>query len=60
MAPSPGAYRYGLAAGPSSWAACGCVFIGSCTNGFSDLRAAASIAAGRQVASGIKAFVVPI
>ena len=35
-------------------------FIGSCTNGrLSDLRAAASIAAGRQVASGIKAFVVP-
>ena len=35
-------------------------FIGSCTNGrLSDLRAAAAIAAGRQVASGIKAFVVP-
>ena len=35
-------------------------FIGSCTNGrLSDLRAAAAIATGRQVASGIKAFVVP-
>ena len=35
-------------------------FIGSCTNGrLSDLRAAAAIAIGRQVASGIKAFVVP-
>ena len=35
-------------------------FIGSCTNGrLSDLRAAAAVAAGRQVASGIKAFVVP-
>ena len=35
-------------------------FIGSCTNGrLSDLRAEAAVAAGRQVASGIKAFVVP-
>jgi len=35
-------------------------FIGSCTNGrISDLRAAASVARGRHVASGIKAFVVP-
>ncbi|BDA74975.1 3-isopropylmalate dehydratase, large subunit [Rivularia sp. IAM M-261] len=35
-------------------------FIGSCTNGrISDLREAAKIAQGRQVASGIKAFVVP-
>ena len=35
-------------------------FIGSCTNGrLSDLQAAASVARGRQVASGIKAFVVP-
>ncbi len=35
-------------------------FIGSCTNGrISDLREAAKIAKGRQVASGIKAFVVP-
>ena len=35
-------------------------FIGSCTNGrLSDLRAAADVARGRQVAEGIKAFVVP-
>ena len=35
-------------------------FIGSCTNGrLSDLRAAAAIARGRQVADGIRAFVVP-
>ena len=35
-------------------------FIGSCTNGrLSDLRAAAAVAKGRQVAPGIKAFVVP-
>ncbi len=35
-------------------------FIGSCTNGrLSDLHAAAQIAKGRQVAKGIKAFVVP-
>ncbi|MGA1475016.1 MAG: 3-isopropylmalate dehydratase large subunit [Prochlorothrix sp.] len=35
-------------------------FIGSCTNGrISDLREAAKIAKGRQVAAGIKAFVVP-
>ncbi|MBD2719176.1 3-isopropylmalate dehydratase large subunit [Synechococcus sp. FACHB-909] len=35
-------------------------FIGSCTNGrLSDLRAAAAVARGRQVAAGIKAFVVP-
>ena len=35
-------------------------FIGSCTNGrISDLREAAKVAKGRQVASGIKAFVVP-
>lgn len=35
-------------------------FIGSCTNGrISDLREAAKIAQGRQVASGVKAFVVP-
>ena len=35
-------------------------FIGSCTNGrLSDLQAAAAIARGRHVASGIKAFVVP-
>ena len=35
-------------------------FIGSCTNGrLSDLRSAADVARGRQVAEGIKAFVVP-
>jgi 3-isopropylmalate/(R)-2-methylmalate dehydratase large subunit len=35
-------------------------FIGSCTNGrISDLREAAKVAQGRQVAEGIKAFVVP-
>jgi len=35
-------------------------FIGSCTNGrISDLREAAKIALGRQVAAGVKAFVVP-
>ncbi|GAB4210455.1 MAG: 3-isopropylmalate dehydratase large subunit [Synechococcales cyanobacterium] len=35
-------------------------FIGSCTNGrLSDLREAARLAAGRQVAAGVKAFVVP-
>ncbi len=35
-------------------------FIGSCTNGrIEDLRAAAAIARGRKVASGIKAIVVP-
>ncbi|NJM19650.1 MAG: 3-isopropylmalate dehydratase large subunit [Richelia sp. SL_2_1] len=35
-------------------------FIGSCTNGrISDLREAAKIAQGHQVASGVKAFVVP-
>ncbi|MGD1901852.1 MAG: 3-isopropylmalate dehydratase large subunit [Geitlerinemataceae cyanobacterium] len=35
-------------------------FIGSCTNGrLSDLREAAKFAQGRQVAAGVKAFVVP-
>lgn len=35
-------------------------FIGSCTNGrISDLREAARVAKGHQVASGVKAFVVP-
>ncbi|MEM8637941.1 MAG: 3-isopropylmalate dehydratase large subunit [Cyanobacteria bacterium P01_G01_bin.54] len=35
-------------------------FIGSCTNGrLSDLREAAKVARGRQVANGVKAFVVP-
>jgi 3-isopropylmalate/(R)-2-methylmalate dehydratase large subunit len=51
----------GLAAGapiagtPVDW-----VFIGSCTNSrLSDLRAAAEIARGRKVASGVRAWVVP-
>jgi 3-isopropylmalate/(R)-2-methylmalate dehydratase large subunit len=36
------------------------VFIGSCTNGrIEDLRAAAAIAKGRKVASGVQAMVVP-
>ncbi len=36
------------------------VFIGSCTNGrIEDMRAAAAIARGRQVASGVRAMVVP-
>lgn len=35
-------------------------FIGSCTNGrISDLREAARVVQGRQVAEGVKAFVVP-
>jgi len=36
------------------------VFLGSCTNGrIEDLRAAAAIARGRKVASGVRAMVVP-
>ncbi len=36
------------------------VFIGSCTNSrLSDLRAAARVAAGRRVAAGVRALVVP-
>ncbi len=36
------------------------VFIGSCTNGrIEDLRAAAAVARGRKVASGVEAWVVP-
>jgi 3-isopropylmalate/(R)-2-methylmalate dehydratase large subunit len=36
------------------------VFIGSCTNGrIEDLRSAAAVAAGRKVASGVEAWVVP-
>ena len=36
------------------------VFIGSCTNArIEDLRAAASVVAGRQVAAGVRAMVVP-
>ena len=35
-------------------------FIGSCTNGrISDLRAAAKVAQGQQVAKGVRAIVVP-
>ena len=35
-------------------------FVGSCTNGrISDLREAAKFAQGRQVATGVKAFIVP-
>jgi 3-isopropylmalate/(R)-2-methylmalate dehydratase large subunit len=36
------------------------VFLGSCTNGrISDLRSAAEVVAGRQVADGVRAMVVP-
>lgn len=36
------------------------VFVGSCTNGrIEDLRAAAKIAAGRRVAEGVQALIVP-
>src|SRR5690606_16867019 len=36
------------------------VFVGSCTNGrLSDLRAAASVVAGRKVAKGVRMLVVP-
>ena len=36
------------------------VFVGSCTNGrIEDLRAAAAVARGRQVAPGVRAMVVP-
>ncbi|MEI8251857.1 MAG: 3-isopropylmalate dehydratase large subunit, partial [Synechococcus sp. ELA057] len=56
------AYRYmDLTPGaPIAGTAVDVCFIGSCTNGrLSDLRAAATVASGRQVASGIRAFVVP-
>jgi 3-isopropylmalate/(R)-2-methylmalate dehydratase large subunit len=44
-----------IAGTPVDW-----VFIGSCTNSrLSDLRAAAEIARGRKVASGVRAWVVP-
>ncbi len=44
-----------IAGTPVDW-----VFVGSCANSrLSDLRAAASVARGRQVASGVTAWVVP-
>ncbi|MDZ4376390.1 MAG: 3-isopropylmalate dehydratase large subunit [Phenylobacterium sp.] len=51
----------GLAAGqPITEAKVDVVFIGSCTNSrIEDLRAAAAIANGRQVAEGVRAMVVP-
>ena len=56
------AYRYmDLRAGePIAGTPVDVCFIGSCTNGrISDLRAAAAVAKGRQVAPGLRAFVVP-
>ncbi len=56
------AYRYmDLAPGkPIKGTKVDVCFIGSCTNGrISDLREAAKIAKGHQVAQGVKAFVVP-
>ena len=51
----------GLAAGqPLEGLAIDHVFIGSCTNGrIEDLRIAAGVAAGRHVANGVRAMVVP-
>ncbi|MBT0670881.1 3-isopropylmalate dehydratase large subunit [Novosphingobium profundi] len=51
----------GLEAGqPVTDIAVDVVFIGSCTNGrIEDLRAAAAVAKGRKVASGVRALVVP-
>jgi 3-isopropylmalate/(R)-2-methylmalate dehydratase large subunit len=51
----------GLAAGtPMRDIAVDTVFIGSCTNGrIEDLRAAAGVAAGRHVRTGMRAMVVP-
>ena len=51
----------GLRAGaPLAGLAIDHVFIGSCTNGrIEDLRAAAAIVAGKRVASGVRALVVP-
>jgi 3-isopropylmalate/(R)-2-methylmalate dehydratase large subunit len=52
MALKPGAPIEGT---PIDW-----VFIGSCTNGrLSDLRAAADALAGRKVAPGVRAWIVP-
>jgi len=56
------AYEYmGLAPGqPLAGTAVDICFVGSCTNGrLSDLQEAAHIAQGRQVAQGVKAFIVP-
>ena len=56
------AYRYmDLAPGkPIEGTKIDVCFIGSCTNGrITDLREAAKVAKGNQVASGVKAFVVP-
>ncbi|SNQ45720.1 3-isopropylmalate dehydratase (large subunit) [Frankia canadensis] len=51
----------GLTAGtPLAEVAVDTVFIGSCTNGrLSDLRAAADVLRGRQVAGGVRVLVVP-
>ncbi|MFM7062465.1 MAG: 3-isopropylmalate dehydratase large subunit, partial [Actinomycetes bacterium] len=51
----------GLTAGtPMREVAIDTVFIGSCTNGrIEDMRAAAEVARGRQVAEGVRTFVVP-
>jgi len=56
------AYAYmGFAPGaPLAGTAVDVCFIGSCTNGrLSDLEEAAKVVRGRQVAAGVKAFVVP-
>jgi 3-isopropylmalate/(R)-2-methylmalate dehydratase large subunit len=60
--PGPGSLcLHGFAAGTADQRHAGDVcFIGSCTNGrISDLREAARVAQGHQVAPGVKAFVVP-
>ena len=60
-APARTLYYMGLSAGdPIAGLAIDHVFIGSCTNGrIEDLRAAAEIVAGRHVADGVQAMVVP-
>jgi 3-isopropylmalate/(R)-2-methylmalate dehydratase large subunit len=61
-ASAEGALRYmGLTAGtPLRDIAVDTVFLGSCTNGrIEDLRAAAGVIAGRQVADGVRMLVVP-